>query len=87
MANSKINKYKILELINKLPYNERQNAMKNWHKEIGVAPSTFNRWLYIKTDQGTMIPSDHLIIIAHLLKVSILNLYENPPIKREIESE
>ena len=81
MKNSIVNKYKILEFINKLAYNDRMKAITEWHHKLGISETTFKKYLYTKTDSHYIIPSDHLIQIAHFLNVPILHLYENPPIK------
>lgn len=72
-------KYRILELLRKLPrYNEKQ-LRELLPEQIGVSPETFNSWLYIKADSAREIKAVAIFIIAEALQVEPIELFTNPP--------
>jgi hypothetical protein len=68
-------KYKILDLINKLPHSEYKTVKQNLHKACGIAQSTFKSYLYLKTNDEKEIPGKVLVTIAKYLKVGIDDLF------------
>ncbi|GAA4276300.1 hypothetical protein [Aquimarina mytili] len=67
MDRIKTKKYKILECLKKLPYEEYRIAKKNLPFALEVSKRTFERWLYLETGSKMQIPADKLAIVSNYL--------------------
>ena len=82
-------KYNILHRINRLPYKIGKKFKKEAPAMLGIAPSTFNKYIYLKEDDQCEIRATLLIQIADFFEVHPRELYTTPPkplpISKEIE--
>src|SRR5690554_97156 len=72
-------KYRILELLDKLPYRDHKMAMSRIPIAIGVSKTTFSDWRYIKEDSSRMIPAEKLYLIATFFGVEVKDMFNTPP--------
>ena len=72
-------KYRILELLYKLPRSSEKQLREYLPEQIGVSYDTFRSWLYIKNDSGREIRAKALVQIAAALNVELIELFNDPP--------
>lgn len=62
-------KYKILQYLKQLPYDEYRLAKKKLPLALKVSKRTFERWIYLEKDSKQEIPADKLAVISSYLDI------------------
>lgn len=70
-------KYKFHYLLRQLPYYDYRIAMVWIPKQLGIAQSTWTRWIYLKKDNPIELPEHHLAGIASFFDCEISDLKTN----------
>ena len=71
-------KYRILEILNKLPTDLNKIYKKQIPKNLNINRQTWSNWLNLSVTDKTEIPSIKLAYIAHYLKIEISDLINIP---------
>ncbi len=79
---SKGKKYRILELLKKLPHEEYRVAKKKLPILLEVSTRTFERWLYLPLDTKTEVSVGKLVILSKYLKLSSMEELINYEVKQ-----
>lgn len=72
-------KYRILELMRKLPREKEQIICNTLPVKLGVSEKTFKDWLYIKRGDKRNISALHLHHISEVLEVDFYELLNDRP--------
>ncbi len=75
-------KYRILEFLKALPYDEYRIARKNLPIALEISKRTFERWLYLTTDSKMQIPADKLAILSNYFKLDSMEQLINYKVKQ-----
>lgn len=88
-SSERLYKYRILELLNKLPHEQYKKAKRYLGTAIGVSPRTFHDWCYIKINDGRSIPADKMISLAKYFDVKPDEIFTIPPkdVNKEVLNE
>jgi hypothetical protein len=78
-------KYRLHYLLNRLPHEDYQAAMKFIPARLAISPKTFKSWIYIKSGDEKEIPSTSFYILSMFFEVEPTDLFENPPIKMSVK--
>lgn len=72
-------KYRINELLRKLPHEDYTVARRKLPEALSISPKTLDNWRWIKENSGSMIPADHLYQLACFFGVTIEEMFNTPP--------
>ena len=68
-------KFRIINLLYSLPYEEYQQACEVLPKYLEISPATFNRWLKTPRDSCFDIPFQKVILLAQFFNVKPQEIY------------
>ena len=80
----KIPKYKIHQLLIKLPKEDYDKCMKSLPDKLGVTQRTFYRWKSLKIEDPSEIPADKLFQLAQFFGVKMEDMFNFEPPKIEL---
>ena len=72
-------KYRIHELMQRLPHKDYTVARRKLPEVLGVSPHTFHKWQWIKQNSGRMIPAEYMYQLAGFFGVTVEEMFTNPP--------
>ncbi len=73
-------KYRLHDLLYKLPKDDFDVAMKFFPQRIGITKGTFRNWIYTREDAQHEMPASALLIIADFFQIHPSEVFTNPPI-------
>jgi hypothetical protein len=74
-------KYKLHYLLNRLPHQDYQIAMKFFPERLKIHPQTFRDWIYTPADSGREIPGNALVVMANFFEIDAVELFTKSPVK------
>lgn len=78
-SNAKTKKYNIHERLKQLPMNEYRLIRKQIPEKLGIARTTFNKYLYLDAKSNYDMPGAHLLAFAKYFNCKPEELYNEQP--------
>jgi hypothetical protein len=73
-------KYRLHYLLNRLPKEDYDIAMKFFPERLNIHPQTFRNWIYTTDDASREIPGNAIVVIAQFFEIPAVELYTTPPV-------
>ncbi len=76
-------KFNIYWQLQKMPYNQHQEAKTYLPSVLNISVRTFENWMYAKEDNSLEIPLEALILMAQFFRVPLMDLVNIKPIETD----